>query len=200
MPVDGAYHTVATGETLESIAEKYKVESEVIASYGENHLESNTALEPGQKLIVPGGVKTYVPRQVFAYSGSVPQGANKGSATFVWPMSGRITQKYEDWHHAIDIGAPQDTKVVAADSGYVAVAQWTDVGYGRFLIIDHGNGFQTLYAHLHAYYVEVGQSVAKGQLIGGCGNTGNTRGPTGMHLHFEIIKDGARRNPLIYLP
>ena len=197
LPVDGAYHAVAKGETLETIAIRYEVESSAITEYAQNRLEPPYALEPGQRLIIPGGVKPYVPRRVFAYTGPVPEGANKGTGSFVWPMTGYITQRFWDGHRAIDIGAPAGAPIVSSDSGYVAIAQWSDVGYGRMVIIDHGNGFQTLYAHMQAYYVEVGQSVGKGQAIGQCGSTGNTTGP---HLHFEIIKQGVGRNPLIYLP
>ena len=197
LPVDGAYHTVAQGESLESIAEKYKVTPEVIAEYPGNDLTAPYTLQAGQKLIIPGGEKPYVPRRVFAYNGSIPQGAQKGTGSFVWPMSGYITQGFWEGHRAIDIGAPKGTEIVASDSGYVALAQWSDVGYGRMVLIDHGNGYQTLYAHMSAYYVEAGQSVAKGEAIGKCGSTGNSTGP---HLHLEIIKNGVRRNPFIYLP
>jgi murein DD-endopeptidase MepM/ murein hydrolase activator NlpD len=75
------------------------------------------------------------------------------------------------------------------------------VSYGNMIVIDHGNGLQTLYAHLSAFYVSVGQSVAKGTLIGACGSTGNSTGP---HLHFEVldgaVQGGVRRNPFDYLP
>jgi murein DD-endopeptidase MepM/ murein hydrolase activator NlpD len=112
-------------------------------------------------------------------------------------MSGYITQRHWNGHRAIDIGGSRGTPVMASDSGFVAVAQWSDVGYGRMIIIDHGNGTQTLYAHLSKYFVEVGQSVGKGEMIGHCGSTGNSTGP---HLHFEIIQRGVRRNPFIFLP
>jgi LysM repeat protein len=197
LPVDGAYHTVAKGETLESIAQEYKVDPSTIASYAGNDLNLPYELKQGQKLIVPGGVKPYVPRRVVAYEGEIPQNAQKGTGSFAWPISGLITQKFWSGHRAIDIGAPRGTTIVAADSGYVIMAQHSDVGYGRMLIIDHGNGYQTLYAHLKAYFVEVGSSVAKGQLIGHCGTTGHSTGP---HLHFEIIKNDVCRNPMIYLP
>jgi len=197
LPVSGVYHTVVENDTLSSIAARYKVEVSAIVEYEGNDLEEPYDLEIGQKLIVPGGKKPYVPRRVFAYSGPVPQDATKGSGSFGWPVSGRITQKFWNGHRAIDIAAPQGTPIYAADSGYVAVAGWSDVGYGRMIIIDHGNNFQTLYAHMQVYYVETGQSVGKGQKIGAVGSTGNSTGP---HLHFEIILKDVRRNPLIYLP
>ncbi|MCD6519893.1 MAG: peptidoglycan DD-metalloendopeptidase family protein [Anaerolineae bacterium] len=197
LPVDGAYHTVKKGETIESIAARYKVEPSVIVNYKENHLQPPYELTPGQKLVIPGGIRPYTPRRVFAYSGPIPKNAKRGTGRFVWPMSGIITQRYWEGHRAIDIGAPLGTPIVAADSGFVVAARWTNVGYGRMVIIDHRNGFKTLYAHLQVYYVQEGQSVSKGQVIGKCGSTGNSTGP---HLHFEIIKDGVRRNPFIYLP
>lgn len=197
LPVDGVYHTVAKGETIESIAKLYKVEPVAITGYVGNNLKEPYTLEPGQKLIVPGGIKPYVPRIVQVYTGPIPLGAKKGSGKFVWPMSGIITQRYWVGHQAIDIAAPRGTTVVAADSGFVAHVESSNTGYGRMVIIDHGNGYQTLYAHLNAFYVDVGQSVAKGEAIGQCGNTGNSTGP---HLHFEIQLNGVRLNPLNYLP
>jgi len=150
----------------------------------------------GQKLIVPGGRKPYTVRHVVAWSGAVPEGASRGTGTFGWPITGYISQRYYDYHPAVDIAAPKGTPVKAADSGYVAVVGRSDTGYGLYVLIDHGNGFQTLYGHFSVVYVEVGQSVGKGQTIGLCGSTGKSTGP---HVHFEIKLNGVRRNPLIYL-
>lgn len=197
LPVDGAYHTVAAGETLESIATRYKVEPAVIYEYAANELEAPYAVTVGQKLIIPGGVKPYVPRRVEAYTGPVPAGARKGSGVFAWPMNGMISQGYYSWHRAIDIASAKGTRIVAADSGYVVTVQYSDTGYGRMIVVDHQNGFKTLYAHLSVINVELGQSVAKGELIGLCGSTGNSTGP---HLHFEVMRQDVRLNPFIYLP
>jgi len=196
LPVDGIYHTVQKGETLASIAKKYKVDVSAILECEYNNLEG-ADIVPGQKIIVPGGKKPYKPRVVHVYSGPIPQGAAKGTGAFVWPTSGVITQKFWARHKAIDIGAPTGTPVVAADSGYVVKAGWSKYGYGNYIVIDHGNGFQTLYAHLSAILVQVGQSVAKGTRIGSVGSTGRSTGP---HLHFEIRYNGVQRNPLGYLP
>jgi len=197
LPVSGVLHVVREEDTLASVAALYKVDMASIVQFPGNNLSEPYDLTVGQKLIVPGGRKPHIPRQVFAYKGPVPTDAKKGTRTFGWPASGYITQKFWAKHRAIDIGAPKGTPIYAADSGYVTYAGWSDVGYGRMIIIDHGNGFQTLYAHLSVYYVEEGQSVAKGEKIGLMGETGNATGP---HLHFEIIRNGVRRNPLIYLP
>ncbi len=201
LPVDGAYHTVASGETVEDIAQKYDVEPSAITDYAGNDLEPPYELAQGDKLIVPGGTKPYeapqAPQRQAPQKVAAPQDAQKGSGAFAWPMSGRITQRFWSGHQAIDIGAPRGTAIVAADAGHVVVSQNSNVGYGRMLIIDHGNGYETLYAHLNASFVEVGSSVSRGQLIGHCGTTGYTTGP---HLHFEIVKNNVRQNPMVYLP
>ena len=198
LPVDGVYHQVGADDTLESIAAAYKVDPAAIINYPLNQLDAdNPQITAGQWLIVPGGTKPYVPRTVVAYSGPIPEDASKGTGVFGWPTAGQITQGYWDRHRAIDIGTWKGAPVLAADSGYVVAAGWDDSGYGRMVVIDHGNGFQTLYAHMQVYYVETGDSVAKGQQIGEVGSTGNSTGP---HLHFEIRQNGVQRNPFGFLP
>ncbi|MHB1296646.1 MAG: peptidoglycan DD-metalloendopeptidase family protein [Anaerolineae bacterium] len=200
LPVDGAYHTVASGETVESIATKYKVDAATITGFATNALTEGQALQVGQRIIIPGGTKPYVPRAVVAVtqsSASAPEDAEVGSGNFAWPTSGTISQRYWAGHLAIDIAGSTGSAVVAADAGYVSSAQSSSYGYGNMLIIDHGNGYQTLYAHLSAFSVEVGQAISKGEVIGLRGSTGNSTGP---HLHFEVIKSGVRRNPFDYLP
>ncbi len=197
LPIDGVYHTVQEGDTLESIAEKYKVDVEAITSCPYNGLEPpDFAIEPGMKLIVPGGEKPYVPRVVTSYTGPIPEGA-RGSGLFQWPVLGYITQGYWYGHRAIDIGVPVGTAVRAADAGFVSFAGWTDVGYGYLVVIDHANGFATYYAHLSNIYVTAGQAVERGQVIAASGNTGWSTGP---HLHFEIRYNGIQQNPRAYLP
>lgn len=197
LPVDGVYHTVVKGDTVESIAKKYKVEPSTITSYVGNRLSEPVVIQVGQQLIVPGGTMPYVPKQAVAYTGTAPKGAKKGTGELAWPMSGSMSQESWEGHVAIDLAAPKGTRVVAADAGYVVVAMCTKTDYGCRIVVDHGNGYQTLYAHLSAFLVEVGQSVAKGEAIAESGSTGRSTGP---HLHFEVIKDGMRRNPSLYLP
>jgi len=197
LPIDGVYHTVVANDTLESIAQQYKAEVSAIIECKYNGLESPYNLSLGQKLIVPDGKKPYQPRVVHAYSGPIPQGAAVGTGSFAWPTSGSITQGFKPMHQAIDIGAPTGTPITAADSGCVVTAGWSEYGYGKYVVIDHSNGFQTLYAHLHTILVEVGQSVGKGERIGSIGSTGRSTGP---HLHFEIRYNGVQRNPFGYLP
>jgi len=198
LPVNGVYHQVGGSDTLESIAAAYKIDPASIASYPLNNLDPNSPqIVPGQWLVVPDGSKPYVPRTVVAYSGPIPEEASKGTGVFGWPAAGQITQGYWDRHRALDIGSWQGAPVLAADSGYVVATGWDDSGYGRMVVIDHGNGFQTLYAHMEVYYVEVGTSVAKGEQIGEAGSTGNSSGP---HLHFEVRQGSLQRNPFGFLP
>jgi len=198
LPVSGVYHTVQEGDTVESVAAKYKVEPTAISEFAANELKSPFELKIGEKIIVPGGQKPFVPRRiVHAYQGPVPEDATRGTGIFGWPASGLITQRYWGGHRAIDIGGATGTPVYAADSGYVAMLGWSSSGYGNMLIIDHGNGFQTLYAHLDGFNVRQGQSVKKGQKIATIGSTGRATGP---HLHFEIHRGGVQRNPLGILP
>jgi murein DD-endopeptidase MepM/ murein hydrolase activator NlpD len=108
-----------------------------------------------------------------------------------------VTQGYKRYHPALDIARAIGTPVKAADSGFVVVAGWSNDGYGNHIVIDHRNGYQTLYAHLNRIYVKAGDSVGKGAEIGQMGNTGRSTGP---HLHFEVRKNGVRLNPLSHLP
>ncbi len=198
LPVSGVYHTVRAGETVEDIATKYEVEPSAITEYELNELEEPYELKAGQNLIVPGGSKPFVYRAVYAtWEGEPPPGAERGSGNFGWPASGMITQGYWSGHPAIDIGGQRGSPVYAADSGFVITSGFSSWGYGRMIVIDHRNGFQTLYAHLADAYVEPGQSVVRGQQIGTVGTSGNATGP---HLHLEIHYNGVPRNPLGFLP
>jgi murein DD-endopeptidase MepM/ murein hydrolase activator NlpD len=197
LPIDGAYHTVAKDDTLSSIAGTYKVTTMTIASCAYNGLAApDYPIKEGDRLIIPGGEKPYVPKVVTSYTGSVPGGA-RGTGRFQWPVTGRITQGFWYGHRAIDIGAPTGSAVQAADGGFVSFAGWTDVGYGYLIVIDHANGFATYYAHLSNIYVTVGQAVERGQVIGAVGSTGWSTGP---HLHFEIRYYGEPLNPRAHLP
>ncbi|MFO7742739.1 MAG: M23 family metallopeptidase [Anaerolineae bacterium] len=197
LPIDGVYHRVAEDDTLGSIAKMYEVEPEAITSCEYNDLgDPGRPIEQGEHLIIPGGEKPYEPKVVTAYTGSVPEGA-RGTGRFQWPVLGRITQDYWYGHRAIDIGAPTGSAVLATDGGFISFVGWTDVGYGYLIVVDHGNGFATYYAHLSNIYVVEGQAVERGKVIGAVGNTGNSTGP---HLHFEVRRHGSQQNPRAYLP
>ena len=197
LPVSGVMHIVDKGDTLGAIAKQYKANIEKIIAFEGNGLQESSILVEEQVLVIPDGKKPYVPRVVHAWQGTAPKGASKGSGSFVWPTTGVLTQKYWSKHLAIDIGWTEGTPVIAADSGYVSLVGNSPTGYGRYVIINHGNGYSTLYSHFKMYFVTEGQSVAKGEQIGLMGNTGRSTGP---HLHFEIRKGGTKVNPLSYLP
>jgi len=194
LPLNGVYHKVETGDTLESIAEEYEVEPSAILESEYNDIVDPEALAVGQMLIVPGGSKPYVAQVV--YAGAPPPGAAQGSGNFMWPVSGVITQGYWGGHRAIDIGAPCGTPIYASDSGYVTTVGWLG-GYGNRILLSHGNGWESLYAHFSQILVRPGTSVQRGALIGRVGTTGHS---TGCHLHFEIRQYGTKRNPFGLLP
>lgn len=112
-------------------------------------------------------------------------GSGVGTGSFIWPTGpgGGISRGFGNGHGGMDIWNSYNTPIYAADSGVVIVSQDTTVGYGRYVIIDHQNGIATLYGHMNQRLVEVGEVVAKGQLIGLMGSTGYS---TGSHLHFEV--------------
>lgn len=128
----------------------------------------------------------------------------RGTGTLIWPLQGRITSRFgaiRRWgggyrHTGIDIAAPYGSPVVAADAGEVIFAGWWD-GYGKAIVVDHGNKRSTVYAHLSRIYVKVGEAVMRGQTIGLEGSTGYSTGP---HLHFEVRINGVPVNPINYLP
>jgi murein DD-endopeptidase MepM/ murein hydrolase activator NlpD len=198
LPVDGVYHQVESGDTIESVATIYKIDSATIINYPLNELDpDNLIIQPGQWLIAPDGNKPFIPQAVTAYSGPVPDDATVGSGIFGWPTSGSITNNYYAYHPGLDIGGWIGAPILAADSGHVVAARWDNTGYGNMIVIDHGNGFQTVYAHLNTSYVDAGTNVAKGQQIAEMGSTGNS---TGSHLHFEIRQGTIQRNPYGFLP
>ncbi|MBN1935123.1 MAG: M23 family metallopeptidase [Anaerolineae bacterium] len=198
LPIDGVYHTVAAGDTLEAIADKFKVDVAAITGCAYNGFEFEPyQISPGQTLIVPGGVKPFKPRYVHKVTITVPDNAARGAGSFIWPVGGYISQGFWEFHKAIDIAGAHGDIVVAADSGYVVYASWDSTGYGNLVAIDHGNGFVTYYAHLYGFTVDVGQSVQRGQQIGARGSTGRS---TGSHLHFEVRYNGVLRNPISFLP
>jgi hypothetical protein len=134
------------------------------------------------------------------YCGSVGDGA-VGTGSFIWPSDNHAISGYdyslEISHPAIDLAGASGDPVYASDHGVIVYAGWNNYGYGNVVVIEHGNGWQTLYAHLSAVNVVCGQSVYQGDVIGQFGITGNIYGP---QLHFEIINADGKVNPYDYLP
>lgn len=128
------------------------------------------------------------------------------SGTMMWPISGEITSQFgwrthpvfgnARFHSGLDIGADYGETVVAADGGVIVHADWLG-GYGKTVIIDHGNGIQTLYGHNSELVVSEGQAISKGQMIARAGSTGYSTGP---HVHFEVRQGGSPVDPNGYLP
>lgn len=198
LPVDGVYYTVLEGDSLAEIAQTLSSTVETIVDFEYNGIDSAAAqLVPGQQLVVPGGIKAFNPMPVQPVVTPVSTPKVQPSDRFLWPVKGVITQGYWDLHRAIDIDGREGQLVRASAAGTVIYASWDLSGYGYLVMIDHGNGYVTYYAHLFGFYVDVGDVVEQGLPIGALGDTGNSTGP---HLHFEIRKEGVHLNPLGVLP
>lgn len=203
-PVTGIVYKVKRGDTIYSIAKKYEVDAQAIVNWPYNSYtdDENFGLAVGQSLIIPGGVKPqeklWDPNAYIATNNLTPNAGNVSAVgSFVWPTNGRITQRAAWYHMALDIANNSNPPVLAADAGTVILAGWPDnSGYANRVIIDHGNGFSTLYAHLNSVNVVAGQTVERGAMVGIMGSTGRS---TGTHLHFEIRYNGALQDPLNYL-
>jgi len=195
LPVSGVAAKVQSGDTIYSLAKKYQANAQAIIDFPFNDIGDDFGLSSGQVLIIPDGAPPAAPKAAptqYLASVNIPI-ADLGSAQFIWPVSGGISQYFAWYHPGIDITNSPGTPVRVSDSGTVVVAGWPDnYGYGNRVIVDHGNAFRTLYAHLSAIYVAPGQTVSKGDVIGAVGSTGRSSGP---HLHFEVIKDGVHLNP-----
>jgi murein DD-endopeptidase MepM/ murein hydrolase activator NlpD len=206
-PVDGLSYTVSSGDTLEGLAEKYEITSEAIIA--QNALESET-INKGQDLFLPGAeaitpVVTVAGDYTVSSSTRSVSYATAAASTsapvvgriFIYPTTGKITNGYYAGHYAIDISDTSMPAVWAAGGGTitkVSTGTWGG-GYGNHVIIDHGDGLQTLYAHLDSANVYEGQWVGQGDVIGIMGNTGRVYGVTGIHLHWEVIQDGVKQYP-----
>jgi len=203
LPVSGVLHTVRKNETLAQIARRYKIEEDAITK--QNKLEANSVLSENAALIIPGG-KNVVDRRYIASRGA---SAQRYSTTTKYtqaeairgqmkiPCVGLYTQYFHWGHYAIDIANRKGGSIFAALGGTVVKVEsngWNG-GYGKYIEIDHGGGLKTMYAHLSQIYVSEGQFVVQGHPIGLMGTTGRS---SGIHLHFEVVQDGAKKNPLAY--
>ena len=201
LPVTGISHKVQKGETIYSIAKKYQTEPQGILDFPFNTFvnDETFALAVGQTIIVPEGTPPAEAPAPSAFARRTPDaGTVTASGAFIWPASGSISQRYSWYHKAIDISNKSAPDIIAADAGTVIIAGWpTNEGYGNRVVLDHGNGYQTLYAHMSKVYVSVGQRVKRGDSLGQMGSTGRS---TGTHLHLEIRKAGSPPlNPLEFL-
>jgi len=207
MPVDGTYYEWNAGDALTSVASFFGVSAQDVIDWPGNRLPQDLnpedpEIEPGAGLVIPGGKREFAswraPRITRANPavakvagpgacGSIYDGP-VGEGYFIWPTPATFLSGYgfSDYHPGLDIAGSEGNAVYASATGVVVYAGWNNYGYGLMVVIDHGDGWQTLYAHLSQVNVGCGQATFQGNVIGRVGSTGNS---TGAHLHFETESD-----------
>jgi murein DD-endopeptidase MepM/ murein hydrolase activator NlpD len=218
LPVDGVYREWFPGESIATVAKYFHVTPESIIDYPANHLDpTTTVIKAGTGIIIPGGVYQYhalgqIPYGISRTNPASAQvsgpgycqpvtGGAVGNKTFVYPTVQHTLSGFNYLpkinHYGLDFAANLGVGIFATDAGVIVYAGRNNFGYGNMVMIDHGDGFQSLYAHLSQIYVSCGQSVNQGQTIGAAGTTGNS---TGVHLHFEVRTLSNPINPWDVLP
>jgi len=213
LPVDGVYHLSDGQQSIAEIASLYGVTTGDILYSEFNSLNdhNSTYIPPeGLRIVIPNGRRDYISFQAPIRTGTESGAANPegtlhpgschqtysgtgGVEDFINPLGSapfRVTQNFAQWHPGTDLAADPNTPIYASETGIVVFAGWHRDGYGELVILDHGDGWTTYYAHLANRFVGCGDQVTKGQIIGEMGMTGNA---TGIHLHFEI-----RENDVAY--
>jgi len=222
LPVDGVYWQWLGGIPFGEWADFYGVKPEDIISYPGNHIDAsqitdfaNAEVETGKWLIIPGGSREFVnwsaplgvtrenpaSARVLGPGACDPVlGGSIGYGTYAWPTNKHYLSGFDyserTNHRGIDLAGNDGEGVYATDAGVVVYSGWNNYGYGNMIMIDHGNGWQSLYAHLSGIYRGCGVSVGQGEGIGAIGSTGRS---SGAHLHFELMA-GTKVNPWDYLP
>ena len=194
LPVSGLRHKAAKGDTVASLAKKYNADEEEIRAH--NDISGDLAV--GQEILIPNGTIAAAPiAKAHTASVSVKKGGSGAGATvaaggpaisgyYGWPLAGGVITQGLHGFNGVDIGAPNGTPIYASAAGTVVVALFNggyNGGYGNYVVIQHPNGTQTLYAHMSKVLTSPGASVAKGATIGLVGSTGRS---TGNHVHFEV--------------
>lgn len=222
LPVDGVYWEWLGGIPFGEWAKFYGVSPADIIEYPGNNIDPTTVgdyenanIKTGTWLIIPNGKRDFVSwsaplgvtrenpasaRVLGAGACDPVSGGAVGYGSFIYPTNKHFLSGF-DWspqtnHNGLDFAGNTGEAVYASDAGVIVYAGWNDYGYGNMVMVDHGNGFQSLYAHLSALNVGCGQSVGQGEVIGAVGSTGRS---SGSHLHFEIMA-GVKVNPWDYLP
>ena len=211
-PVSGVIYTIESGDTLLDVVSKRDGDINEVRDL--NDIDEGDLIAVGTTIVIPGG-QPYTPPAPAAAPASNTSSGNSGSSSgwtsvfkpeaapsapasgmqFQWPSGSHDISQYSRWGHvAIDIRGPMGTPIYASAAG--TATNHSGGGYGNYVVIDHGNGWSTLYAHLSSYGVSSGQYVSQGQYIGGEGSTGWSTGP---HLHFEIRQGGTKYNPLGFI-
>lgn len=204
-PSDGVTHTVAKNENINKIASRYGVTVESIVD--SNDIDLEEALKVGQKIFIPGGKKivekTIVTTRTYTGTNITQNNTNNANqkpaytgGKLLWPTVGaRISQYYSWSHKGLDIANKTGTPLYAAEAGTVERSGWNS-GYGYNIVINHGGGLKTLYGHASKLHVKAGDKVSRGDIIANMGSTGWSTGP---HIHFEVILNGVKQNPLNYI-
>lgn len=206
LPSNGFLYKVKSGDTIGKLAQIYDASAEEIVAV--NNLNSAGTISIGKELIIPGTkIVTSVAKSPTTNSYSALEVikdivvANKpvvSSNKMLWPTEGSRISQYFSWqHNGLDIANKVGTPIYAADDGVVEIAQnGYNGGYGNTILLNHGGGKKTRYGHASKLLVKKGETVEKGQVIALMGSTGRS---TGSHLHFEVVINGARYNPLNYI-
>ena len=222
LPVDGVLYNWHQDDGLNKVSETFRVTPEDIINWPGNNLSPETIgdyakpnIPVGMELVVPGGTREFLSWQAPTIRRNDPASAHVlgpgrcapidtgpiGNGVFVWPTTEHRISGYEfnpPIHWGIDIGGKLGNPIFAMEAGVVVYAGENDWGYGILVIIDHGDGWQSLYGHLSALNVQCGDYITQaGQVIGYMGSTGKSSGP---HLHFEMSLNSNRQNPHKWLP
>ena len=213
-PSDGIYVKWKESDQLQRLADKYRVELHDVLAEPINKFDmTNPVIEAGDFILFPGGYRETAAFNPVVYEYAPNSGVKKviagpggcswdyrqyGTGSFIWPSANHalVGNDFGAGHMGVDLATVEGGPIYAADSGTVVYAGAIGGGYGIMVMIDHGTGYQTLYAHLSGVAVGCGQGVSQGQMIGYGGSTGNSTGP---HLHFEVRYGGGYVNPWQFL-
>ena len=220
-PLNGVIYRVASGDTVETVADRYSAKTTAITAFAPNGLGGGSPLVPGQDVFIPGGTPpapapaiiaappaeptpAAAPEPSVAPAAAAPAAGTSAIGSFIWPATGALTTYFGDnpayygpgGHNGLDIANNQGTPLLAADGGVVIYSGWNG-GMGNAIGIDHENGFVTWYGHAASLIASKGERVSRGQVVALMGTTGNSTGP---HIHFVIVKNGVYVDPLGYLP
>jgi murein DD-endopeptidase MepM/ murein hydrolase activator NlpD len=219
LPVNGAFYQWKEKDTLESVAADFSLKAadipaikDAIVEWPGNDINPLKPVIPtGTWVIIPGGSRPFkweAPMIINGHSKTFSLGpgvcpgkynGTPGGEPWAWPTTSHTLSGYGygAGHYGIDIGIYMNQAIHAAQAGVVVFAGWSDRGYGYLVIIDHLNNWHTFYAHLSQINVHCGQQVYTGSILGLGGISGNSTGP---HLHFEMLYNGARTDPMGVLP
>ncbi len=212
LPSSGIDYEIQKGDNLSAVAKKYQADLEKIIAY--NNLSGVSDIKAGDLIFIPEGIKptkvvssykaptvaskpkASTPTNVYSDEDLPPASDLSANTKLLWPvLSHRITQYFSWRHTGLDVGDKVGNPIYASEDGKVERSGWS-TGYGYNVIINHGNGLETLYAHASKLLVKDGETVSRGQVIALIGSTGWSTGP---HLHMEVRVNGVRKNPISYI-